>query len=394
MTSSARILVILGTRPEAIKLAPIIQALRKTKMAVRVCATGQHTDLLMQGLACFNVSVDRMLAVMDRNQEPLMLCNRIVEQLNPVLHEVRPAWMVVQGDTASAFASALAAFHHRIPVAHVEAGLRTGDPFHPWPEEMYRRLLTPLATLHFAPTQRARENLLHEGVSKNTIEVTGNTIIDALRIATNRVAESPVLAEIATSIIHEAGGKHLIVVTVHRRENLGAPLGSIANALIRLARRGDCCIVLPAHPNPAIRHLVTQISGCDNVLITAPMEYLAFVTLLRSATIVLTDSGGIQEEATALGKPVLVLRTTTERQESICVGNACLVGTSESRIVAETERLLDDRRARSAMERAHDSYGDGHAADRIIARLLLELESSNQSKRAHTHNARIADITL
>jgi UDP-N-acetylglucosamine 2-epimerase (non-hydrolysing) len=387
MAAPGSILVVIGTRPEAIKLAPVIRALLEAKQPVLVCTTGQHTELLAQGLAGFEIPIHRELAVMATDQDPLTLCNRISERLNPVLHQEKPCWMIVQGDTASALASAMGAFHHRIPVAHVEAGLRTGDVSQPWPEEMYRRLLGRLAAFHFAPTQQARANLLAEGISDRAIEVTGNTVIDALRIATAHAARCPALGEFAQSVIADARGRHLVLVTVHRRENLGPPLETIGEAIMRLARRGDCTIVFPAHPNPSTRPLAAQLSGRENIRVIAPMTYFSFVTLLRHTTVILTDSGGIQEEATALGKPVLIMRSATERPETVSAGNGCLVGTSADRIVAETERLLDNPCARVAMQNVTDSYGDGHAAGRIVTRLLAEIQSP---RSGHGHGSRAA----
>jgi UDP-N-acetylglucosamine 2-epimerase (non-hydrolysing) len=368
------VFVVIGTRPEAIKLAPVVRALIEADIDVRVCLTGQHTDLLAHGLAGFELPVHHELAVMSDNQDPRTVCSRIMEGLSPILLQERPIWVVVQGDTVSAFAAALTAFHHRLRVAHVEAGLRTGDTLEPWPGEMYRRLLGQLATLHFAPTAEARANLLAEGVDPRSILVTGNTIIDALRFATARVAEFPGLAEPALAILRSVReGRHLVLATVHRRENFGPPLEAIGVALIQLAARGDCDIVVPAHPNPSIKPLVLQLAGHANVHVVPPLEYFPFTALLREATLILTDSEGIQEEAAALGKPVLVLRGRTERPEVIAMGNGRLVGSDAGYIVREAGRLLGDFSARAAMQKSHDSYGDGHAARRIVTRILDEI---------------------
>jgi UDP-N-acetylglucosamine 2-epimerase len=281
----------------------------------------------------------------------------------------------VQGDTSSAFAAGLAAFYAGVPVAHVEAGLRTGDLRQPWPEEMHRRLLAQLAALHFAPTERAFANLISEGVDPAHIEITGNTAIDALRIACDELARRPELSARGEALVARLpAGRAIILATVHRRENHGAAeLSGIAKAFAAIAARGDCELMLLAHPNPGVARLVEHLAGRQNVHIVPPLDYFSFVALLRRAALLMTDSGGIQEEAACLGKPVLVLRASTERAEILAGGNGLIVGAGADRIVAEAFRLLDDPHALALMSKAHDSFGDGYAAERIARRMLANL---------------------
>lgn len=369
---SPTILVVIGTRPEAIKLAPIVQALLRTPdVSVRVCLTGQHRELLAQGLAGFNLPVDANLDVMTDNQSGPEVTARILERLGQVIDQWQPHLMLVQGDTTTAMAAALAGFQLRVPVGHVEAGLRSHDLEQPWPEEMNRRLIGQIASLHFAPTERARANLLAEGIPAAAIQVTGNSVIDALQDALAHLAENPALAAPVAPLLVADPKRLLALVTVHRRENLGARLAPIGRALERLAARGDCHLIFPAHPNPAILRLAAELRSVGpNLTVIDPLEYFPFIALLQRSDIILTDSGGIQEEATALGKPVLVLRDRTERPELLDAGNGRLIGTETDRIVSAAAEVIGDRVLRDAMTRRSDSFGDGHAAARITQHIL------------------------
>ncbi len=369
---SPTILVVIGTRPEAIKLAPIVQALLRTPdVSVRVCLTGQHRELLAQGLAGFNLPVDANLDVMTDNQSGPEVTARILERLGQVIERWQPRLMLVQGDTTTAMAAALAGFQLRVPVGHVEAGLRSHDLEQPWPEEMNRRLIGQIARLHFAPTERARANLLAEGVPAAAIYVTGNSVIDALQDALAHLADTPALAAPVAPLLTADPRRLLALVTVHRRENLGPRLAFIGRALERLAARGDCHFIFPAHPNPAILRLAAELRQVgENLTVIEPLEYFPFIALLQRSDLILTDSGGIQEEATALGKPVLVLRDRTERPELLDVGNGRLIGTETDRIVDAAAELIGDAALRDRMARRSDSFGDGHAAERITQHIL------------------------
>lgn len=372
-----KILIVIGTRPEAIKLAPVVRSLSAVSgFNVKVCLTGQHRSLLTQGLSAFDIPVDWDLDLMAENQTPAGLSARILADLSGLLAREAPALVVVQGDTTTAMAAALTAYQMRIPVAHVEAGLRSGDPDQPWPEEMNRRLVGRLARYHFAPTRRASANLRDEGVEAGWITVTGNTVIDALNEALERVRQYPDLIEPVRGVLTEAAGRKLVLVTVHRRENLDRRLDHVERALADLARRDDTLVLFPAHPNPAIRALAARLRDRGSrVRIIDPLDYLPFVALLQRADLILTDSGGIQEEAAALGRPLLVLRDCTERPEVLDGGNGRLVGTDYGMIMTAAEALLDDPSARAAMARSHASFGDGRAAQRIagvLAEALLQ----------------------
>lgn len=350
-----KLFVVVGTRPEAIKLAPVVLAVRAAGAAVRLCATGQHQTLAADALSWFGLAPDLGLGPHPADLDGL--CGSLLTGIGAALAAERPDRVIVQGDTISALAGALAAHHHCLPVAHVEAGLRTGDLAAPWPEEGNRRLIAALADLHFAPTAGAAAALRAENVPAAAIRVTGNTGIDALRwMRERRAAPAP-----------RADRRKLILVTCHRRESFGPGLARIAEALRTIAARPDVLIALPLHPNPAVR---AALGGLAGIRLLTPLAYPEFVQWLAAAHIVLTDSGGVQEEAPALGVPVLVLRDTTERPEGIAAGTARLVGTCTRRIVAETCRLLDDPTAHAAMSRAHSPYGDGQAAQRIAAALV------------------------
>ncbi|GMV44673.1 MAG: UDP-N-acetyl glucosamine 2-epimerase [Pseudomonadota bacterium] len=369
-----KVLSVFGTRPEAIKLAPLVQRLAQTPGVEEVsCVTAQHRQMLDQVLEVFGLLPRHDLDLMRPGQDLPWLTGAVVEGVARVLRAERPDWLVVQGDTTTAFAAALAGFYERVPVAHVEAGLRTHDPASPWPEEMNRRLVGTLASLHFAPTARAAANLAREGVADAAVLVTGNTVIDALRWTAARpegaAALDSVIAAHAPALA--ASKRRWILVTLHRRENLGERLHSICRGLAALAARGDVDVVFPVHLNPAVRATVEQVlGGVARVHRLPPLEYLPFVALLRRCHLVVTDSGGIQEEAPGLGKPVLVARDSTERPEAIEAGTALLAGTDGAHIAALAARLLDDPAAYAAMANAVNPFGDGHSAERIVARLL------------------------
>ena len=363
-----RLLTIFGTRPEAIKLFPLLHRLAADpRFASRICVTGQHRAMLDQVLALAGIVPDHDLDAMAPGQSLDTLLARLVIGIGAVLDRERPDMVVVQGDTASTLAGALAAHHRRIPVAHVEAGLRSGDLLQPWPEEGNRRIVSALAALHFAPTASAAAALERENVAAATIHLTGNTVIDALHHMRARLLAQPALAGEVSVLEARFAGRRIVAVTTHRRENWGAGLDGIGHALRQLAARPDVALVLPLHRNPLVADAMRAgLDGLANVALTDPLDYPAFVRLLDVADLVLTDSGGVQEEAPALGTPVLVLRDATERPEGIEAGTARLVGTDPTRIVAQTERLLDDPAAHAAMARAHNPFGDGRAAERIV----------------------------
>jgi UDP-N-acetylglucosamine 2-epimerase (non-hydrolysing) len=371
MSERRPVLVIFGTRPEAIKLAPVIEALAASRtLAPRVCVTGQHRQMLDQMLALFGITPHHDLAIMRPDQDLFDLTARALTSLRPVLDAERPAAVLVQGDTTTAMAAALAAFYRQIPVGHVEAGLRTGHAYDPFPEEMNRRLTSHLATWHYAPTARAAANLGREGVPADRILVTGNTIVDALHAIVARLTRDPKAAAPALPP-GQLAGRRLVLVTGHRRESFGAGLRNICTALRELAAaHPDVLIVYPVHLNPAVQRPVHEIlGGQPNVVLTAPLDYLPFVDLMRRAHLILTDSGGLQEEAPSLGVPVLVMRETTERPEAVDAGTAMLVGTQPDTIVAAATRLLTDPAAHAGMRAARNPFGDGAAAARIAAHL-------------------------
>ena len=373
MREKLRVLSIFGTRPEAVKMAPVVQALaREPKIESRVCVTAQHREMLDQVLDLFQITPDIDLNLMKPDQSLTRLTAQILTHLEPVLKTESPDWVLVQGDTTTVMASSLASFYQGIHVGHVEAGLRTGDKLQPFPEEINRRLAGVIADLHFAPTEQARKNLLAKGVENWRIKLTGNPVIDAL----NQIAEMPAPPEV-TQWAHTwgltSGGRRLVLVTAHRRENMGEPIENICRALRLLAEKytGKISIVYPVHLNPNIQEPVHRLlDGVPGVYLLPPLEYLSLVHLEKLASIVLTDSGGIQEEAPAFGKPTLVLREKTERPEGVAAGVLHLVGTDPERIVAETSRLLDDAVAYNEMAHAANPFGDGHAAERIVKALL------------------------
>jgi UDP-N-acetylglucosamine 2-epimerase (non-hydrolysing) len=360
-----RSLFIFGTRPEAIKLCPVIRHMisRPDDFGVSVCVTAQHREMLDQVLNAFEVIPQRDLDIMRPGQTLYQSTSRIIAALESVLEEEKPDIVLVQGDTTTTFCGALAAFYAKMRVGHVEAGLRTGDPLQPFPEEMNRILTGRLATLHFAATEGAAQNLYREAVDPATVTVTGNTGIDAV-LHVKEALDAGKL--IGLNGFHTDTSKKLIVVTAHRRESFGAGFEGICVALARLARRDDVEIVYPVHPNPNVRQTVNRhLGGQPNITLLDPMDYVPFVDLMCRAYLLLTDSGGIQEEAPSLGKPVLVLRDKTERPEAVSAGTARLVGTNECRIVEEAELLLDDPQVYKRMARRHNPYGDGKASERI-----------------------------
>lgn len=366
--SNQKVMVVFGTRPEAIKMAPVVSALRATPgIQTLVTATAQHRQMLDQVLDLFDIVPDDDLDVMEPGQSLPDLFGRILNGMTAVLECRRPDLMLVHGDTSTTLAAAMAAFYAKVPVGHVEAGLRTGNIHAPWPEEANRRLTAPLTSLHFAPTSRSSDNLHGEGIDPATIHVTGNTVIDALLAVMDKIDQDPVLKnELASRFPFLDDSKRLILVTGHRRENFGVGFEQMCGALSDLADRGDTQIVYPVHLNPNVQKPVKRILGDKpGVVLIDPLDYLPFVYLMSRSHLILTDSGGVQEEAPSLGKPVLVMRETTERPEAVEAGTVRLVGTDRERIVNEATRLLDDAAAYEAMSRAHNPYGDGKAASRI-----------------------------
>lgn len=368
-----RVLTIFGTRPEAIKLFPLVHALeRDSRFVSRVCVSAQHRALLDSVLTLAGVVPDHDLDLMRPDQTLDALTAALLTGLGRVMDAEKPDWVVVQGDTATAMCGALAAYYRKIPVAHVEAGLRSGNIHHPWPEEVNRKIIGTIAALHCAPTETAAKALLAENVAPHTVHVTGNTVIDALHWVTARIAAEPALATGLAEVEARFAQRRIVGVTSHRRENFGGGLEGIAEAVRRLAARPDVALIFPVHPNPNVRAVMNgALAGLPNVALIEPLDYPDFARLLDICDLMLTDSGGVQEEAPALGKPVLVMRETTERPEGVEAGTAKLVGTDAETIVAEANRLLDDPAAYAAMARAHNPFGDGKSAARI-ADLLAE----------------------
>lgn len=374
MVKSRRVAVVVGTRPEAIKMAPVLLELRsRPGFEARFVATAQHREMLDQVCAAFDLRPDVDLDLMRPDQAPADVLARILLGVGDVLRDTRPDAVLVHGDTTTCLAATLAAFYARIPVGHVEAGLRTHDLDAPWPEEMNRRLTDPLARWCFAPSPLAAENLRAERIAETAIHVVGNTIVDALLLAIERIrARPPVIAELPPGALD---GRRLILVTGHRRESFGAPLRELCAALRDVVERhADVALVYPVHPNPNVVGPVTEIlGGHERIHLIRPLEYLPFVALLERASVVVTDSGGIQEEAPTFGVPVLVTRAATERPEALGLGLARLVGTSRGTIVAEVSRALADSGARARAGLAANPYGDGHASRRIVDVLAAEL---------------------
>ncbi|MGG4608208.1 non-hydrolyzing UDP-N-acetylglucosamine 2-epimerase [Providencia sp. Me31A] len=374
-----KVLTVFGTRPEAIKMAPLVHALAGDAFfEAKVCVTAQHREMLDQVLKLFEIVPDYDLNIMKPGQDLTDITCRILEGLKGVFADFQPDVVLVHGDTATTMATSLAAFYHHIPVGHVEAGLRTGDLYSPWPEEGNRKIAGHLAKYHFAPTENSRQNLLHESIPDNHIFVTGNTVIDALLWVKEKVMSSQdLMAQLAGNYPFIDPNKKIILVTGHRRESFGDGFERICHALAEIAQaHPDVQVVYPVHLNPNVGEPVKRIlHDIDNIILISPQEYLPFVYLMNHAYLILTDSGGIQEEAPSLGKPVLVMRDTTERPEAVNAGTVRLVGTNTQAIVNEVNRLLTDDAEYHEMSRAHNPYGDGHACQRI-----LEALKSNQVK--------------
>lgn len=367
MSSRPRILVTFGTRPEAIKMFPVVRALKEHGgFDTRVAVTAQHRDMLDQVLDIAGITPDIDLDLMQPGQSLDALSGRIITRFGEALDAEKPDRVLVHGDTLTTMMATLACYFRRIPVGHVEAGLRSGDIYAPWPEEVNRKVTGAVADLHFAPTQDAANALRRENVAESAIHITGNTVIDALLAAQARLAADPSLAPTVAPLTARFAGKRIIAVTAHRRENFGEGMRQIANALQQLAARDDVAIIYPMHPNPNVAQVMRPaLEGIDNVALIEPLDYLNFVAMMAASDIVLTDSGGIQEEAPSLGKPVLVMRDTTERPEGVAAGTAKLLGANSDRIIAEVSRLLDNTSAYNAMSKAHNPYGDGTASTQI-----------------------------
>lgn len=366
-----KVIIVFGTRPEAIKLFPVIHALKaESGIETRVCVTAQHRGLLDQVLDISGIVPDIDLDVMQADQTLDGLTARLIVELGQAFDAERPDRVVVHGDTLTTMVASLAAYYRKIPVAHVEAGLRSGDIHHPWPEEVNRRVVACIADMNFAPTQAAADALLAENRDPAGIHITGNTVIDALLATKARIDADPGLASGLDPLLARLEGKRIVAVTSHRRENFGGGMDNIAGAVRDIAARDDVAVIFPVHPNPNVRKVMdAQLAGLPNVAMIDPLDYPHFVRLLDACELVLTDSGGVQEEAPSLGKPVLVMRETTERPEGVAAGTAKLVGTDRARIVAEVFTLLDDADAYAAMARAHNPFGDGQSGVRI-ARII------------------------
>ena len=369
MSNRKRIMFVFGTRPEAIKMAPVINEVEKYPDIFEplVVVTGQHRQMLDQVLRIFNIDPDYDLGIMEENQTLTSIVSKSLQGLEEINLREKPDMVLVQGDTSTTFAAALSAFYYRIPLGHVEAGLRTFDRFRPYPEEMNRKLTTALAELHFPPTPSSLQNLLEEKVPRDKIYLTGNTVIDALMKVVQKNFD---LGKVGIKLRPD---RRLVLITAHRRENLGAPLRSICSAIKRLAEKYNRAadFIIPVHKNPQVRNVVNEIlEGVPNVSLVEPLDYEPFVHLMKEAYLILTDSGGIQEEAPSLGKPVLVMREKTERPEAVAAGTVKLVGLDEELIFSEADRLLSDEAAYREMSQSVNPYGDGHAAERIVGALL------------------------
>lgn len=374
-----KVAVVFGTRPEAIKMAPIIRGLRehRDEIECQVCITAQHREMLDQVLNVFGIVPDHDLNLMRDSQTPTQVASAVLAKLEPVLQIEKPDWILVQGDTTTVAAASLAAYYAGIKVGHVEAGLRTNDKWNPFPEEVNRRLASVIADLHFAPTESAQQNLLREGVDPSQIIVTGNPVIDALHWIVGQPCD---ISAIGIDLDLLKSSKRLILVTAHRRESFGRPLEDICHALRRIAELHDDSvhIIYPVHRNPQVAEPVHRLlQGVPNISLVPPLDYLTMSHLLKRSYLVLTDSGGLQEEAPSLGKPVLVLRETTERPEGVQAGVALLVGTNTQHIVETTTQLLNDSRTYAAMAYAVNPYGDGHASERVIAALVTRAKTAD-----------------
>ncbi len=397
MEKRQRILLVFGTRPEAIKMAPLVKEFEKQpdRYETLVCVTGQHREMLDQVLRLFEIVPQYDLNIMKHGQDLYDVTARVLVGLRDVLKETQPDWVLVHGDTTTSMAAALAAFYQHVPVAHVEAGLRTHDPYSPWPEEMNRQITSRIATCHFSPTPLSKQNLLNEGVDETAITVTGNSVIDALYMTIDKIKGNPAIQGEINEALLKSGlpqnmtenivspdqdGRKLVLITGHRRENFGKGFQNICNAIKTLTERfPGVDFIYPMHLNPQVREPIQQVFGetaDKNIFFIEPLEYLPFVYLMNQSTMVLTDSGGIQEEAPSLGKPVLVMRDTTERPEALEAGTVKLVGSDYHLIVSETSRLLEDSGYYNAMAQATNPYGDGKASSRIVEFLLKKITAS------------------
>lgn len=375
MSKKMKLLVVFGTRPEAIKMAPLIKELKsKPQFEVKVCVTAQHRQMLDQVLELFEITPDYDLNLMMPGQSLTQLTCNILQGMESVFTQFKPDWVLVHGDTSTTLGTSLAAYYQQISVAHVEAGLRTFNIYSPWPEEANRQITARLANLHFAPTEQARNNLLREGVRPEHIHVTGNTVIDALLSVSQQLDENDVLKERVASLLPFIdASKRLVLVTGHRRENFGSGFESICLALKDIAEYTNVQVVYPVHLNPNVQEPVKRIlDGLTNVHLIAPLDYLPFIYLMKQSHIILTDSGGIQEEAPSLGKPVMVMRDTTERPEALAAGTVVLVGTERSNIVNTTFSLLNNSNLYEKMSSTHNPYGDG-SASRMISDIFRTL---------------------
>ena len=376
-----KVLSIFGTRPEAIKMAPLVVKLKQNEhINSAVCVTGQHREMLDQVLELFDIIPDYDLNVMKKNQTLSEVTSRIITNLSPILKEFQPDLILVHGDTTTTFSAALSGFYHQIPVGHVEAGLRTGNIFSPWPEEANRKLVSCLTEMHFAPTEQAMINLKEENIEEDKIMITGNTVIDALMMIKDNIESDSSLQENLNKnfpFIHD--GKRIVLVTGHRRENFGQGFENICESLKLLAIKNvDVNFVYPVHLNPKVREPVNLLlSDIDNIHLIEPQGYLEFVYLMIKSHIILTDSGGIQEEAPALGKPVVVMRNTTERPEAVTAGTVVLVGTDKNKIVNTIDSLLSNEERYREMSLAHNPYGDGTASDKIIQKIIDRMGGIN-----------------
>jgi UDP-N-acetylglucosamine 2-epimerase (non-hydrolysing) len=368
-----KVLVVFGTRPEAIKMAPVVHALAQAGgIESRICVTAQHRSMLDEALRVFDLKPDYDLDLMRRGQSLSGIASAVIGGIDPVLEEFRPAWVLVQGDTTTTMATSLAAFHRRIKVGHVEAGLRTGDLSNPYPEEANRRITSVVTARHYCPTERSRQQLLKEGYDDATIRVTGNTVIDALQMSSARIdGDADFQTAMARRFSWIDAGKRLILVTGHRRESFGEGILQICKALAILSERDDVQVVYPVHLNPNVCGPVFELlGGRPSVKLIEPLDYLSFIWMMKRCSFILTDSGGVQEEAPTLGKPVLVMRETTERPEGIDAGTSRLVGTGAEQIVAEAASLLDDPNQYERMSRAKNPFGDGTASKQIVRDLM------------------------
>ncbi len=373
MSIPLKVLAVFGTRPEAIKMAPVVHSLAQAKgIEAKVCVTAQHRQMLDQVLDLFKIKPNFDLDLMKPGQDLTDITSNVLLAMRTVFKEWRPDWVLVHGDTTTTLATSLAAYYDKIKVGHIEAGLRTGNIYSPWPEEMNRRIAGAISAVHFSPTETAKANLLREGIDERHIIVTGNTVIDALLEVVQRVrTDAALISDMERRFAFLNKSKKLILVTGHRRENFGDGFLDICAALAEISKRDDVQIIYPVHLNPNVQEPVNRLLGSNpNIHLIEPQDYLPFIYLMDQANLLLTDSGGIQEEAPSLGKPVLVMRDTTERPEAVNAGTVKLVGTDKRKIVAETVRLLNDSSEYQRMSHAHNPYGDGYAAGRITNFLI------------------------